>query len=128
MNIKSKSFSEWSCHKMRATDDGNSLTTESDFLALWSSHCQVKNRPHGADSADPDYQYLLFSVARGMGCSGCACGIHSVVSSGVATRLASCRLYVAKRLLVNRVATPAILSEYTRHEAERGLVPGFSPL
>ena len=39
----------------------------SDFLALWSSHCQVKNLPHGADSADPYYQILLFSVARGRG-------------------------------------------------------------
>ena len=37
----------------------------SDFLALWSSHCQVKNRPHEADSADPYYQKSLFSVARG---------------------------------------------------------------
>ena len=36
-----------------------------EFLAMWSSHCQVKNRPHGDDSADPDYQSLLFSVARG---------------------------------------------------------------
>ena len=38
----------------------------SDFLALWSSHCQVQNRPPGADSADPYYQNLLFSVARGI--------------------------------------------------------------
>ena len=38
----------------------------SDFVALWSSHCQVKNRPHGADSADPYYHFLLFSVARGV--------------------------------------------------------------
>ena len=37
----------------------------SDFLALWSSHCQVKIRHHGDDSADPDYQNLMFSVARG---------------------------------------------------------------
>ena len=37
----------------------------SDFLALWSSHCQVRNRPHAADSADPYYQYFLFFVARG---------------------------------------------------------------
>ena len=35
------------------------------FLALWSSHCQVKNRPHGGDSADPYNQNLLFSVTRG---------------------------------------------------------------
>ena len=41
----------------------------SDFLALWSSHGQVKNRPRGADSADPYYQILLLSVARGSGCS-----------------------------------------------------------
>ena len=32
----------------------------SDFLALWSSHCQVKNRPQGADSADPYYQICCF--------------------------------------------------------------------
>ena len=31
----------------------------SDFLAPWSSHCQVKNRPDRADSADPYYQTLL---------------------------------------------------------------------
>ena len=37
----------------------------SGFLALWSSHCRAKNRPHGHDSADPDYHNLLFSVARG---------------------------------------------------------------
>ena len=30
-----------------------------DCLALWSSHCQVNNRPHGGDSADPYYQTLL---------------------------------------------------------------------
>ena len=39
----------------------------SDFLALWSSHCQVKHRPHGADSADPHCHFLLLSVARGSG-------------------------------------------------------------
>ena len=39
----------------------------SEFRALWSSHCQVKNRPHAADSADPCYNFLLFSVARGAG-------------------------------------------------------------
>ena len=33
----------------------------SDILALWSSHCQVNHRPHGADSADPYNQNLLFS-------------------------------------------------------------------
>ena len=32
----------------------------SHFLALWSSHCQVKNRPHGDDSDDPDYQICCF--------------------------------------------------------------------
>ena len=37
----------------------------SDFLALWSSHCHVQNRPNGADSADPYYNFWLFSVARG---------------------------------------------------------------
>ena len=36
----------------------------SGFLALWSSHCRAKNRPHVDDSADPDYQHLLLSVAR----------------------------------------------------------------
>ena len=37
----------------------------SGFLALWSSHCRAKHRPHGDDSADPYYQNLLYSVARG---------------------------------------------------------------
>ena len=37
----------------------------SNVLPLWSSHCQVNDRPHGADAADPYYQTLLFSVARG---------------------------------------------------------------
>ena len=32
----------------------------SDFLALWSLHWQVKNRPQGADSADPYYQICCF--------------------------------------------------------------------
>ena len=45
-----------------------------DFLALWSSHCQVKNRHHGDDSADPHYQKLLFSVARG-GAAGAGEGL-----------------------------------------------------
>ena len=35
----------------------------SDFLARWSSQCQVKDE---ADSADSYYQKLLFSVARGL--------------------------------------------------------------
>ena len=43
----------------------------SDVLALWSSHCQVNNRPHGDDSADPLLfrpKHLLLSVVP-RGCS-----------------------------------------------------------
>ena len=49
-------------------------STLSDSLALWSSHCQVNN--HGDDSADPYYQKLLFSVARGTSGLGNSCTLR----------------------------------------------------
>ena len=75
----------------------------SDFLALWSSHCQVNNRPHEADSADPDYQNLLFYVARG----------NTQLSLGAITRERSSSVRPALLQLRRRGPQDRVLRKHT---------------